>query len=100
MYIRYKPTGEIFYVDSVSNTRLVSGRENRRLTTVGVTRGMVEKYIKGVEVKFEDGSKDNVSYFNLIKMEIPKNAVDNSFLKDWKVNKNVFNFFLTRQQWK
>jgi hypothetical protein len=100
MYIRYKPTGEIFYVDSVSNTRLVSGRENRRLTTIGVTRGMVEKYIKGVEVKFEDGSKDNVSYFNLIKMEIPKNAADNSFLKDWKVNKNVFNFFLTRQQWK
>lgn len=98
-YVRYKPTGEIFYVDSTSNSRTFSKRANLRSTTLSVTRGLVEDYIKGVDVKFNDGTEQSVSYFNLISMEIPARAQDTSFLKDWRVNRNVFDFFINKRQW-
>ncbi len=98
LFIRYKPTGEIFYVDGVTNSRSLSGRNNQRITSLSVTRGLVEKYIKGVDVLFSTGSK-TVSYFNIIKTEVPKTATDSSFVRDWKVDSDIFNFFLQRRQW-
>jgi hypothetical protein len=95
-FIYYKPTDEIFYVDAVSNTRTI----NERSTTLKVSRGMREKYIKGVDVKFESGVK-KVSYFNIMPTAIENNASINNldFLKNWKVDKDVMNFFLQRRQW-
>lgn len=44
-FIRYKPTGEIFYIDSVTQTYSNTEQDISRLTTLNVSRGMVEKYI-------------------------------------------------------
>ena len=68
-FIRYKPTNEIFYVDSVSHS-LTKNKEEAsvdRKTVLRVSRGMVEDYIKGVKV---EGIDEIVSYFNLIKFEL------------------------------
>lgn len=94
MMIRYKPTNEIFYVENVNNQRALSGKNNQRTTAITVTRGLVEDYIRGVEI-----GDDNISYFNIVKTEVPADATDSSFIRDWKVNKNVFDFFLQRRQW-
>lgn len=94
--IYYKPTEEIFYVDAVENNR--NARD--RWTTLIVSRGMRERYIKGVMVPF--GIKpEKVSYFDIVRTPLPDNASVNEteFLKGWRVNKNVFNFFLQRRQW-
>ncbi len=94
--IYYKPTDEVFYVDAVRNSRTLKDR----ITTLSVSRGMKEKFIKGVQVRF--GAKvETVSYFNIVDLKIENDASinNNAFLKNWKVNKNVFNFFLQRRQW-
>lgn len=96
MMVYYKPTDEICYVDSVANNRT----QNDRYTTLNVSRCMREKYIKGVDVRF--GTKiERVSYFDIVDLKIANNAsIDNQdFLKNWRVQKNVFNFFLQRRQW-
>lgn len=94
--IYYKPTDEIFLVESVGNQRTL----NDRYTTLQVSRGMREKYIKGVMVPFGLKS-EKVSYFDIINLELPNSAsIDKTeFLKNWRVNRNVFNFFLQRRQW-
>lgn len=56
-FVRFKPTGEIFYVDSVTNNLSCGNTSVDRTTTINVSRGMVEKYIKGVEI----GSSQSVS---------------------------------------
>jgi len=96
MFIYYKPTDEIFYVDAVSHSRSL----NERITTLQVSRGMREKYIKGVMVKFPSGVK-KVSYFDIVNTKIDNNASisNNDFLKNWKVDKDLFNYFLQRRQW-
>lgn len=95
-FIYYKPTDEVYYVDAVTNTRQL----NDRFTTLRVSRGMRLKYIKGVMVNF--GAKvELVSYFSIVPTVIENNASINNhdFLKNWRVNKNVMNFFLQRRQW-
>lgn len=95
MMFYYKPTDEIFYVDSVRNVRTL----NDRYTVLSVSRGMKEKYIKG---KYEliGGKTEFVSYFDIVKTNIATQAsINNSgFLKNWSVNKNLFNFFLQSRQ--
>lgn len=96
MFIYYSPTDEVFHVDGVINIRTVSERS----TTLTVSRGMRERYIRGVDLDFPDG-RENVSYFNIINTNIDNKASikNTDFLRNWKVRPNVFNFFLTRRQW-
>lgn len=61
MGIRYTATGEIYYVDSVAHSYNVTETETSRFTTLYVSRGMVEKYINGIEF---DGTV--YSYFNIV----------------------------------
>jgi len=46
-FIRFAPTSEIFYVDSVTNSLTNFDNNVERTTTINVSRGMVEKLIKG-----------------------------------------------------
>lgn len=101
LFINFKPTKEVFYVDSVAHARSMGARgQNERTTVLQVSRGMREPYIKGKLVNFVDGPK-LVSYFNIINLNLANDANINNqeFLKDWKVDKNIFNFFLQRRQW-
>lgn len=101
LFVRYKPTNEIFYVESVNHTRNISTGTNDRATILTVRRGMVEQYIRGVDVVIGTEVK-KVSYFNVINTELDNNVSLNNldFLKNWKVDRDIFNFFLTRSQWK
>lgn len=102
LFVRYKSTNEIFYVEDVNNVRVIGGAGiNDRLTTLTVRRGMVEPYIRGVDVAFGNEVK-KVSYFNIINTEISADASINNqeFLRNWRVDRDIFNFFLTRSQWK
>jgi len=56
--IRYKGTGEVFYVESVTNSYTVSGSGINRITTLEVSRGMVEQYFE--------------KYFNIINLEFDR----------------------------
>lgn len=46
-WVRFNPTGEIFYVDGVSNDISFSRERVDRNTTLQVSRGMVERYVTG-----------------------------------------------------
>ncbi len=102
-FIKLKSTDEVFYVDGVSNQYSIQGKIDRT-TTLQISRGMIEKYIKGVTEK-----GFNYSYFNIINTEINESAFTNSdfgyedfnkiVTSNWRVNKEVFNFFLKRYQW-
>jgi hypothetical protein len=49
-FIRYKGTGEIFYVDAVSHSFSITEKNIDRTTTLQVSRGMVERFIAGVNI--------------------------------------------------
>lgn len=95
-FVRLKSTDEIFYVDAVSNNYAISSSSIDRVTTLQVSKGMVEKYIKGVKIK-----GINHSYFNLVNTKIDDERVlddYNKVLANWNVNKDVFNFFIKQKQ--
>lgn len=100
LFIYYKPTKEVFYVEGVAHNRSIQGNSNSRTTTVQVSRGLREPYIKGKLVKFTSGDK-LVSYFNIINTDVDNSASINNidFLKNWKTDADVFNFFVHRRQW-
>jgi len=93
-FIYYKPTNEVFYVDGVSQIR----GTNVRQTVLQVSRGMREPFIKGQII---EGIKNKVSYFDIVDTTITNNASINNrdFLKNWRVNPEVFDFFIQRRQW-
>lgn len=62
-FIRYKPTNEIFMVDSVQQDFTISEGGIDRTTMIQVSRGMVEQFIYGVDLS---GIKNTISYFNII----------------------------------
>lgn len=99
MFIYYTPTDEIFYVDSVTQSQILNNNVNERTTTLQVSRGMIKDYIKGKFIKFPSGEK-KVSYFDIINTDIDSNASINNteFLKNWKVDRDVFDFFVQRRQ--
>jgi len=57
-FVRYIPSGEIFYVDAVTQSAAINDEKMTRTTTILVSRGMVEKHI--IDSKY--------SYFNILKM--------------------------------
>jgi hypothetical protein len=105
--IRLVATGEVGFVESVTHNVSFNLNNVDRTTTITVDRLMVERYIKGVSVDI--GTKQvNVSYFNLINTDIDKSLFTGSLTiekgiditSNWKVNPEVFNFFVTAQQFK
>jgi len=111
----YLETPEIFYVDSVSQNYSVSGNSVNRLTTLNVSHGMVENCmfdnsnsvnpnIRQTGTKMSD-SNFIASYFNLIdfgKYDEVKDSLNMDQWKDvissWKVNIDVFKYFMRKMQ--
>ena len=87
-------------MDAVSQSTSISTNSSERTTTLTVSRGMVEPFIKGKNILI-NGQLKKVSYFNIINTDLPKNATINDikFLNSWKVDRDIFSFFLQRKQW-
>jgi hypothetical protein len=64
--IRYKPTGEVFYIEHVTQQFQVTESGIERTTTIHVCRGLVEQLVYGVQYTNSEGSSKYVSYFNII----------------------------------
>lgn len=87
MFIRFKPTAEIFYVESVANTWNFNTGGNDRFTNITVRRGMVEKYM---DMRYRN------NYFNII--DLRKDSQGETIDNNFKVNDDVFDFFNKREQ--
>lgn len=94
--IRYKLTGEIFHVDNVTNSFTI-GETTDRLTSLQVSRGMVEDFMQGRDVEFPDGKTENVSYFNIIDCDRQKSGAPKKGT-NFRLSKNIFQFFLKNHQ--
>jgi len=64
--LRFKSTGEIFFIDAVQQDYQVSENGIDRTTTVEVSRGMIEQLIYGVSFADDNGASKAVGYFNII----------------------------------
>lgn len=89
-------SGEIFYVESVSHNYTVSANSVSRITTLTLSHGMIESFMF---------NNDDMNYFNLINFgdyEKVKDRLDMDkwaqTISSWKVNINVFLFFLRKLQ--
>jgi hypothetical protein len=98
---------EIFYVDSVSHDYSITSSGVNRTTTLSVSHGMIEKYMfEGESLpKYIDDKyiENGVSYFNII--DFGKTSEENlkmsswmDVISSWKVNIDVFRFFLRKMQ--
>lgn len=92
-------SGELFYVDSVSNSYDVTIQGVSRTTTLQVSRGIYPAYIGGKTI----GDK-KYSYFNIIDFgkdfDADKVTAANwkDFVSKWKVDLDNFYFFMSKQQ--
>ena len=83
IFIKIKPTNEIFYVDSVSNSVSFSGNRIERSTNIQVSRGMIEDYIYGANgynydgsvITSNQGNPIKFSYFDILRTIITKKTV-------------------------
>ncbi len=64
--LRYKTTGEIFFITGVQHSYSVNDTNVDAITTVNVERGMIEQFIYGAYLANEQGKPRFVSYFNII----------------------------------
>jgi hypothetical protein len=116
-WIRFKPTGEVFYVNGVNNSYSASRNVINRETSINVSRGMKEDYILGLPEEI-DGRFPFISYFDIIDTTIIKKSLTkilteqnpetgtevsvkqskNTTRANFDVDKDVFNFFLRRRQ--
>lgn len=64
--LRYKSTGEIFFIDHVQQHFSISESSIDRTTTVQVSRGMKEALIRGVASAGEMGGLSRFSYFDIV----------------------------------
>lgn len=97
-----KGIDEIFYVDAVTQNYSINGTNIQRTTTLQVSHGMVKRFVKEVDKNNASGS---ISYFDLIDFadyEENRSQVGlgnwREAIAKWKVNRDVFKFFLKRQQ--
>lgn len=96
-WVYYKKTNEMFYVDAVSNSAIITSNSVERITVLNVSRGMIKDYIdssnqKGLEDNdFIDeikNSKTNrverkkyaISYFNLLATDYLRNSLKNNII--------------------
>ena len=105
---------EIFYVEGVSQDYSINNGSVSRTTTLQLSHGMVKSYIIGVGDGANQGAVVNdwkgqrvgthklISYFDIIDFGDIKKDLNFDNWKDgvstWKVNRDVFNFFLKRLQ--
>jgi len=86
-------SGEIFYIDSVTNEWSISSNGITRKTVLGVSRGMYQEFVEGV---------DGHNYFNIIDFGTNKEKITESnwqkVMSKWKVNKEVFGYFMRKEQ--
>lgn len=108
------PNKEQFYVDSVSNSYSVSESSTDRSTTLTVSHGMMYRHIEGVEMS----NRKKASYFNIIDFGLKEGQTFDDYLNEleakkedknktidwrgeiskWRVNIDVFSYFLKRSQ--
>lgn len=103
-YVRLPTTNELFYVESVQHTVIADTNNPLSFTTLTVSRGMVKDFIVGL--KGEDGVE--ISYFNIVNLDLLKKVLykqyfayktpNNENISGTIVNKQVFQFFLERDQ--
>lgn len=91
--------GECFHVDGVSQNYSVSTGSVERTTTLQLSKGLFSDFIQGKE----NINGDFCSYFNIVDFGEYKDeevTQDNfrKIISGWKVNRNVFQYFLARQQ--
>lgn len=106
-WIRYNPTGELYYVVAVSQEYSINSSVERT-TTIQVERGMVEAYIEGATVEDASGEEFIASYFSIADTIAIRSYVDQFSINIDKagkimqsfVDKRVLNFFLKRNQFK
>lgn len=106
---------EIFYVDAVSNSYSINAGSVSRTTTLTLSHGMVEQYLntndwkKASQNQNSDdkvrSTEENISYFNIIDFGDYKDKKDHITMDDWrdiisswKVNHDVFKFFMRKMQ--
>jgi hypothetical protein len=117
-WVRHKGTKEIFYVDAVSQSFSISSGSIERITTLSVSRGMIERFVYGSSATFPSAAnKDQevskaVSYFDVVNTDyIIQQLTDtyqvNGVTKNksklvakgvFDVDPDIFNFFLNRLQ--
>ena len=68
--LRYESTGEIFMIDGVNQTFQITENSIQRVTTVNVSRGLVEQLIYGVTLQNNNDVPQFVSYFNIINTDL------------------------------
>lgn len=94
---------EVFYVDSVSHDYSITSSGVNRTTNIGVSHGMLVDYMFEVHNIDLGDSQVKLSYFDLInfgnykKDDIDINSWQN-IISTWKVNSDVFLFFLRKLQ--
>lgn len=108
--VSFNDYAEIFYVDSVSHDYSVTSSGVNRTTTLSVSHGMIERYMFDGEYlpKYNENGKyieNGVSYFNLIDFGDYENSKNKltmdswmNVVSSWKVNIDVFRFFLRKMQ--
>ena len=96
-WIKYEKTGEIFYVEGVQQSAMVSVTSVQRQTILTVSRGLLEKYIN---------PRDKKGYFDIIDFDALAKALKGFYGKNGKattytpsLQKDLFKFFSARKQW-
>jgi len=95
--VYYEKTDEYFYIEGV-NQRYIKGRDTiDRVTTLTVSHGMVKSYINKYFEIIDTSLKEED--FRRVKQEGNFDWVV-KLLSTWRVNEDVFNFFLKRLQFR
>ena len=98
-------SGEVFYVDAVTNTYEVTETGTIRTTVLSVSKGIWPAYIQGKKAYGDSAHHSKTySYFNIIDFgedfDIEKIDQTNwqAAISKWRVDVEVFNFFMSKQQ--
>jgi hypothetical protein len=85
--IRYKPTGEIFFVDHVKQEWSISETSIDRVSTIQVSRGMIEQLVYGIPAKSTSGDTVDsfISYFNIVETKPKYDYKDVTAFKEEKI---------------
>ncbi len=91
--LRYKSTGEIFFIEAVQHSFVVNENMIEAVTSVRVSRGMIEQLIYGQYLVNENGQPRFVSYFNIIDTRLVYNKVEVTLNSTKRVKKETVPVF-------
>jgi len=94
-------SGEVFFVDKVTNEFSVTTAGITRKTTLEVSRGMYRDFINNSVTTSFDSSDNNYSYFDIIDFGKHGKITSSNWqevMSKWKVNKDVFGYFMRKEQ--